>query len=212
MKFYFDYISPYAYIAWTQIRALANQHDRTVEPIPVLFGGLLNESGRLGPAETPLMRRWLWKNVLRKCTQLDIPVQPPDTHPFNPLLALRVTTLDMTDQQREQLIDLLFTAVWVKSQNVTDTQVIKPLLAQVGLDGDQALAQVQQPAIKQRLKENTETAIKAGTFGVPTMIVDDELFWGHDDFDYLEAFLSGEDRYHKHLLTSLDAVKASITR
>jgi len=212
MKFYFDYISPYAYIAWTQIRALAAKYEQTIEPIPVLFAGMLQESGRLGPAETPLLRRWMWKNVMRKCAGLGIPLKPPATHPFNPLLPLRVTALEMGDDQREQLIDLIFAAVWANSQDVTDVQVVGPLLSQVGLDPESAFAQVQLPAVKQRIRENTAAAISNGAFGVPTMIVDGELFWGHDDFCYLETFLQGETSYDTAELEAWAAVKASASR
>ena len=212
MQFYFDYISPYAYIAWTQIRALATKYDRTVEPIPVLFAGMLQASGRLGPAETPLMRRWMWKNVMRKCAGLGIPLKPPATHPFNPLLALRVTALEMADDQREQLIDLIFAAIWANSQNVTDVQIVGPLLSQVGLEPKMAFEQVQSPAIKLQIRENTAAAISRGAFGVPTMVVDGELFWGHDDFCYLEAFLQGKARYDTAELEAWVAVKASASR
>lgn len=212
MDFYFDYISPYAYIGWTQIHTLATKHGRTVKPIPILFGALLNESGRLGPAETPLMRRWVGKNILRKCHELGIPLAAPATHPFNPLLALRVTALDMTDEQRHQLIDLLFQATWASSQDVTAPEVVGTLLEQVGLDSEAGFAQVQQPNIKERIKQNTTQAIEAGAFGVPTVVVDGELFWGHDDFLYLEKFLSGQDGYSRDELSAWENVKASITR
>lgn len=212
MNFYFDYISPYAYIAWTQIHALAEKHGRSVTPIPILFGGLLSESGRLGPAETPLMRRWVGKNILRKCHDLQIPLAAPATHPFNPLLALRATALEMSSEQQRQLIDLLFEATWATGQDVTDPAVVGALLAKVGLDPDEGLAQTQQPAIKERIKQNTTQAIEAGAFGVPTVVVDGELFWGHDDLHYADQFLSGERGYDDAQLAAWDNVTPSIVR
>jgi len=212
LNFYFDYISPYAYIAWTQIHALAEKYGRDVTPIPVLFGGLLSDSGRLGPAETPLMRRWVGKNILRKCRDLNIPLAAPATHPFNPLLALRATALDMSNEQRRRLIDLLFEATWVTSQDVTDPAVVGALLAKVGLDPDSGLAQTQQPAIKERIKQNTAHAIEAGAFGVPTVVVDGELFWGHDDLHYLEKFLRGEEAVSQADLDAWEKVQPSIVR
>ncbi|MBV7328969.1 2-hydroxychromene-2-carboxylate isomerase [Chloroflexi bacterium TSY] len=212
MDFYFDYISPYAYIGWTQIHALAEKHGRSVSPIPVLFAAMLNESGRLGPAETPLMRRWVGLNILRKAHELNVPLHTPATHPFNPLLALRVTVLDMSDAQQFQLIGHLFEAVWVKGQDVTDPMIVGALLQEIGLDPNDGLAQVQQPKIKNRVKQNTAQAIERGAFGVPTVVVDGELFWGHDDFRYLERFLQGVDHYSRDEFDAWMAVRASATR
>ena len=73
VRFYFDYISPNAYVAWTQLPALVRRHGAAIEPIPVLFAGLLEAAGRLGPAEIPLQMRWMWKNVCRKAALLGIP-------------------------------------------------------------------------------------------------------------------------------------------
>ena len=93
LRFYFDYISSNAYIAWTQLPALAKRYDLAVEPVPVLFAGLLEAYGQLGPAEVPVKAAWMAKNNLRKAVRLGIPLRPPVHHPFNPLLALRISSL-----------------------------------------------------------------------------------------------------------------------
>ena len=191
MRFLFDYISPYAYLAWTQVHALAARHGREVEPVPLLFAGLLEAHGTLGPAEIPAKRRWLFRDIHRTANRLGIPLQPPPAHPFNPLLALRSSAMDMAPGQRKALIDGLYTAVWATSEGVTDPAVVARIASAAGLDGEALVARAGEPEAKQRIKRNTDEAIARGVFGVPTIDADGELFWGFDSFANLDAFLGG---------------------
>src|SRR4051794_28665758 len=102
IRFYFGYLSPYAYLAWTQIGSLAVRCRRVVEPIAVLFAALLNASGGVGPAEVPAKRRYVFLDTLRTASVFNVPLLPPPAHPFNPLLALRVSSLPMPDDVRVQ--------------------------------------------------------------------------------------------------------------
>lgn len=199
MQFYFDYVSPYSYIAAHTLPKLAERHQRKLELVPVLFAGLLKASGRKGPAETQSYKAWLIRDVLRKCVKLGIPIQAPVTHPFNPLLLLRLTLLDLDETVRVQLFRRLFAAVWKDKIDVTDIDKVRPLLDDLGLDADQCLQQTQQPDVKQRLIENTKYAVEQQIFGVPTVIVDGQLFWGYDDFANLESYLTGGDVYDQQV-------------
>src|SRR5262245_31496393 len=97
MRFYFDYISPYAYIAWRRLPAIAARHAQTIEPVPVVFGALLSAHGTKGPAEVPAKRRYILKDVYRKARLAGVPFTLPPAHPFNPLLALRASSLVLAD-------------------------------------------------------------------------------------------------------------------
>lgn len=88
ISFHFDYLSPYAYLAWTQLHALAAQDGRDVLPVPTLLAALLDHSGSRGPAEIPAKRVYIFKDALRSARVLGLPLAPPPRHPFNPLLAL----------------------------------------------------------------------------------------------------------------------------
>jgi 2-hydroxychromene-2-carboxylate isomerase len=193
VRFYFDYISPNAYIAWTQLPAIAERHGATIEPIPVLFAGLLEANGQLGPAEIPVKIRWMSKNNLRKAALLGIPLNPPVFHPFNPLLALRVSSLPLEAGSRRALVGGLLEAVWVRGLHVSEPAVVERVASEIGLAGAALVAQAQQSDAKERLRRQTDDAIAAGVFGVPAMAVGDELFWGYDDFPFLERFLAGQD-------------------
>ena len=90
VKFYFDVISPYAWLAWRPLVGIVARHNLNLQPVPVLFAGLLQANGQLGPAEIPRKRLWLIKDVMRRAASQGLKVSVPPTHPFNPLLALRV--------------------------------------------------------------------------------------------------------------------------
>lgn len=193
IRFLFDYLSPYAYIAWTQVHALAERHGRQVEPVPILFAALLGAHGHKGPAEIPPKRIYVFKNTLRVASRLGLPLSPPPSHPFNPLLALRVSSLPMADETRRALIDRLFAATWSGGPGVEDPAVVARLAGQVGLDGEAAVAEAGAAPGKARLRAQTDDALAAGVFGVPTLLVGGELFWGYDSFPDVEQHLRGED-------------------
>ena len=161
--------------------------------MPVLFAGLLEAHGQLGPAEVPTKAVWMIKNNLRKAALLGIPLNSPAFHPFNPLLALRVSSLPLEPRARLALIGALFEAVWVRGLHVSDRAVVERLADEIGVAGATVVADAEQPDAKARLRRQTDAAIARGVFGVPSMEVGDELFWGYDDFPFLESFLAGKD-------------------
>lgn len=193
IRFLFDYISTNAYLAWLVLPDLARRHGATVEPVPVLFAGLLGATGMFGPAEVPQKARWMWRNNLRKAARLGVPLTRPAFHPFNPLLALRASGLPMDDTARTRLITGLFDAVWVHEQHVSEPAVVAAVADAAGLDGRRIVAQANEPEAKARLRRQTDEAIAIGVFGVPSMVVGQEVFWGYDDFPYLEDYVAGRD-------------------
>lgn len=193
VRFYFDYISSNVYLAWVALPKVAAKYGAAIEPVPVLFAGLLEAHGQLGPAEIPAKSWWMWKNNMRKAALLGVPLNPPAYHPFNPLLALRVSSLPMSMDERTALVDGLLKAVWVEHRHVSEPEVVTAVADAAGLNGARLVQEAQSPESKARLRARTEQAIAANVFGVPTMIVGDELFWGYDDLPYLELRLAGRD-------------------
>jgi 2-hydroxychromene-2-carboxylate isomerase len=200
VRIYLDYISNNAYLAWEELPKLAAKHGATYEPVPVLFAGLLEAHGQLGPAEVPAKRRWMGFNTLRKARLLGLPLDRPAHHPFNPLLALRASSIAEPAEKRDALVTALMRAVWTRRLHVSEPAVVAALADEVGLDGAALVARASEPDAKARLRKQTDDAIAAGVFGVPTMIVGaptlgvgEQLFWGYDDFPYLELHLAGKD-------------------
>ena len=135
ITFYFDFISPYAYLAWTQIHVLAARHECEVEPKPILFAALLDANGQKGPAEIPNKRVYTFKDTVRSAARLGVPLAAPASHPFNPLLALRVASAEVDAQRSRSLVDALFAATWVRSVDVTDAKNVEEVVQKAGLDG-----------------------------------------------------------------------------
>ncbi|MCB9794054.1 MAG: 2-hydroxychromene-2-carboxylate isomerase [Alphaproteobacteria bacterium] len=210
LQFLFDFISPYAYLGWTQIHALAERNGWEVEPVPVLFAAMLNANQTRGPAEIPAKRLYVFKDVVRSAAVLGVPLAPPPSHPFNPLLALRVASLPMAPEQRRALIDRLFAEVWGGGSGVTSPEVVGRIAAECGVEG--AVARSGHQETKRRLKEATSKAINAGVFGVPSVLVQGELFWGTDSFGHLERHLRGEDPLDPSMLTRWAGLPSSATR
>ncbi len=190
--FYFDFISPYVYMAWKPFVALAERNKVDIECVPVLFAGLLNASGQKGPAEIPAKREYVWTEMFRWGILHDTTVKGPPTHPFNPLPSLRICEAVEDPALKLKLGTALTKACWEEGKDISDLNVLKELADRSGLDGAKLLAKIQDPAIKQRIKQNTDDAIAKGVFGVPTFRVGQEIFWGHDRLDQLEKYLRGE--------------------
>jgi 2-hydroxychromene-2-carboxylate isomerase len=212
LDFHFDFVSPYSYLAWTQIHALAERAGRAVRPRPTLFAGLLASSGGRGPAEIPLKRVYIFKDVVRNARVLGVPLAPPPTHPFNPLVALRVAGLPMPDDVARRVIDALFHAAWGSGQGVETPEQVARALTGVVPDPAATIAAAGEPAAKAALRATTDLAIAAGVFGVPTVLADGEMFWGCDSLPHLARFLAGEDTLTAADVERFLAVRASATR
>ena len=193
VDFYFDFISHNAYLAWHELKRLTRQYDHALHTVPVLFAGFLKAHGQLGPAEIPPKIAWMNRNTLRKAAMLEIPYKAPYRHPFNPLLLLRMATQELDDAERAQLCDCLFKAVWVDRVDASDEKAILAYVEAQGLSGARIISAASSPPAKSRLKLHTDEAIARGVFGVPTMVLHDEVFWGYDDLAYLECVMAGSD-------------------
>lgn len=196
LRYYLDFISPYAYLGWPQARALAGRCGVELRPVPVLFAAMLDAHGHKGPAEIEPKRLYTFKHVTRLAHDLGVPLRPPPAHPFNPLLALRVASLPrLSADERLRVIDALYELVWARGIGVTDPAAVARELEAAGLPGPAMVAEASTPAVKDRVRSQTEDALARGVFGVPTFEVErtGELFWGQDSIPHVERHLAGQD-------------------
>lgn len=193
IDFYFDYISHNAYLAWHSLSSLAEQYGYKLNPIPTLFAGFLKAYGQLGPAEVEPKLMWMNRNNLRKAAALGIPLKAPHQHPFHPLFTLRLSAQTMSDDERTRMTTAILAAVWADAIDPNDRDAVARALDQAGLNGNELVEGANSDAAKTALKHNTDEALARGAFGVPTMIVGAEVFWGYDDLVYLEMLLAGKD-------------------
>lgn len=193
IRFYYDFISPNAYLAWTQLKALTEPFARPTELRPVLFAGLLKAHNRFGPAEIPPVRDWMFRNCVRKAAALGVPLNPPAHHPFNPLLPLRMVSAIVDPAQRFAWTDRFFRAVWVEAEDLSDRSAMARVCESMNRSPAEMFAAADSPEAKSQLRRETEEAIAAGVFGVPSLAIDGEIFWGYDDFPQAAQQLQGID-------------------
>ena len=183
VAWYFDVISPFAYLAWPRVRELAARQPVTLKP--VLLAGLLGHHGQKGPAEIASKRLFTYRHVLWRARQRGVPLVFPPGHPFNPLPALRLcVALGSTPGG----IDAVFDWVWAQGRAADSVEALAPLARTLGID-DLATT-LADPAVRDRLRANYDDAVAAQVFGVPTLAIGDDLFWGEDALDFALAALA----------------------
>jgi len=193
LEFYFDYLSPYAYLAWLRLPSIMASREVELEPKPTLFAGLLNHWGQLGPAEIKPKKQHVFSDCARFAKLHELPFAAPQFHPFRPLLALRVSLAAVQAGCAEPVIDAIFKAGWAKGFDLASETVIGEALRHAGVDGQALLASAQSPEIKHSLRDHTAAATALGVFGVPTIRVKDRSFWGLDQLPYVALFLDDKD-------------------
>ena len=183
IDWYFDFISPFAYLQWQRLRREAPS--LLIHPNPVLFAGLLKHWDNKGPVEIPPKRGWTYAHCLWIAHQYEIPMRLPSKHPFNPLPLLR---LSLALNNSAEVVDRLFRFVWQEGHLPDDTEHWHSLLDELRMSDDI----LHSADIKARLIAHGEAAIAAGVFGVPTAVVNGQCFWGVDATDMLIAFLNND--------------------
>jgi 2-hydroxychromene-2-carboxylate isomerase len=224
IELFFDFISPYSYLACMRARELGARVGHEVEPRPVLLAGILNALGTKGPAEVPARRTYMVKDLLRAAHRAGITIHLPPTHPFNPLVALRVAGLDLDRALRWRIVDALYAATWGGGHGIEGPERVAAVLQEAGLDGASLVALASLPEAKERLRRTTDEAIARGAFGVPTLFVGkgprgqgvegsgEEMFFGFDSFGEIEAFVRGEDPVQGELVKKWNELQASASR
>jgi len=192
LDWYYDFISPYSYLQCATFPALPAGVQLQLKP--VLFGALLDHAGTLGPAEIPGKREHTYRQTLWLAQRYRVPMRLPPRHPFNPLSVLRLAVaLDAPLATVRRIFDF----IWAEGRDPSDAAEFTVLANSLGVAD--AGARIADSAVKAILKSNTEEAIAAGVWGVPTFAIGGLCFWGFDSgqmmLDYLgdpSAFTTGE--------------------
>jgi 2-hydroxychromene-2-carboxylate isomerase len=198
IDFYFDFSSPYSYIASEWIDALAARHGRPVRWQAILLGATFAATGLKPPVDFPLKREYSMRDFLRSARFEGLPYRQPQPFPIATQNAARVFWwLDAEDPARAVAwAHAALRAYFARGVALDDPAALKTLAAEAGLDADAAEAAWNDPACKLRLKAANEAAIAAGVFGAPFFVVDGEPFWGNDRKPQIERFLA-QGRYEE---------------
>ena len=185
---YFDFVSPFAYLQSEQLASLAPR--MSIRYRPVLFAGLLAANGQKGPAEIPAKRAFTYRFCLWQAKRLGIPLRFPPEHPFNPLPLLR---LAIAGNSSADIVHRIFRFVW-RDGRLPDLPIEwAELVGMLGIDGaDERIATKE---VKDELRRNTDEAVARGVFGVPTLVIGNECFWGADATEMAVDYVAAGSRF-----------------
>jgi 2-hydroxychromene-2-carboxylate isomerase len=194
IEFYFDFLSPYSYLAWTWVR----KQPYEFEFYPVSVASIVAHYDTKGPAQIAPKRNYLFKDLLRYSKLNGVNFTTPKNLPFNSLYALRLALKEVAGDQQKVIIDAIFSAGWSEGEEIGSDDSLRIILKNKGLYSDELFARMEDKQARVGLKANIELALQKELFGVPSFIIDDEMFWGNDSTKYLEMYINGTDPLDKN--------------
>ncbi|NML47825.1 2-hydroxychromene-2-carboxylate isomerase [Ramlibacter sp. G-1-2-2] len=191
VEFWFDLGSPAAYLAWTQLPALARETGSAVVHRPFLLGGVFQATGNRSPAEVPAKGRYMMDDLRRFARRYGVPFDSNPHFPINTLTLMRgALGLQMREPDRmPAYVDAIYRAIWVEGRNMGEPAVVGRVLQEAGFDPQRLLALAGDPEVKEQLKAVTQDAVQRGVFGAPTFFVGEQMFWGQDRLDFVKEAL-----------------------
>ncbi|MFK8083846.1 MAG: 2-hydroxychromene-2-carboxylate isomerase [Granulosicoccus sp.] len=196
IDFYFDYSSPFGYLASERIEAIAQKHDRTVVWHPVLLGAIFKVTKQAPLTQAPLKGDYAIMDFSRSAREHELDYTHPDPFPIATVSACRAT-LWLRDNADTSLrnnttafVHAIFRAFYSKGQDISDATVVGTIASSLGIDATAMATALSDQTIKDALRKEVEDAVSAGIFGSPMMIVDNEPFWGHDRLEQLDRWLT----------------------
>jgi 2-hydroxychromene-2-carboxylate isomerase len=191
IQFYYDFASPYGYLASTQIAKIAARHGRTVQWKPMLLGVAFKATGGMPLPHVPLKGDYSRRDMERSARLMDVPLKIPSKFPIASQSPARVVYwLESQGAARQEEATLaLYRAYMVHDKDISSPEVTAEVATGFGLDRQQVLDLIADPAMKEKLKQETEAAIQRGVFGSPFIFIDGEPFWGCDRLPQVERWL-----------------------
>ncbi len=192
IEFYFDFGSPAAYLAATQLPHIAADTGATLAWKPMLLGGVFQATGNHSPADIKPKGPYMNADLKRFAKRYGVPFAHNPHFPINTLLLMRgATGLQMQQPERfASYADAVFQAIWVDGMNMNDPATVGGVLQAAGFDAAELVALANAQATKDQLKATTQEAVTRGVFGAPTMFVGDDMFWGQDRLDFVREALA----------------------
>jgi 2-hydroxychromene-2-carboxylate isomerase len=191
-EFWFDFGSPAAYLAFTQLPKLENETNSTAVYRPMLLGGVFQATGNQSPATIPAKGSYIFGDFNRFAKRYGVPFNSNPHFPINTLLLMR-GAMGMQQQHPDQFLAYcraVFQAVWIDALNMNDPATVGAVLHKAGFDPQMLMTLANEQATKDALKASTTEAVSRGVFGAPTFFVDGQMFWGQDRLDFVKEALA----------------------
>lgn len=191
LEYYFDFGSPAAYLASTQLPALSIETGATVLWRPMLLGGVFVATGNASPASVPAKGKYIFRDFARFAQRYGVPLKVNPFFPINTLTLMRIAVgLQLREDPRfMDYCRAMYRAIWVEGQNMNDPTTVASVLQSAGFDAPALLALASEQTVKDKLKTETELAVSHGVFGAPTFFVADQMFWGQDRLNFVREAL-----------------------
>lgn len=192
VEYYFDFGSPAAYLASTELKALASDTGATVVWRPMLLGGVFVATGNHSPASVPAKGKYIFADFARFAKRYGVPLKINPFFPINTITLMRIAVgLQLRNDPRfMDYCTAMYRAIWVEAQNMNDPATVGAVLQAAGFDAPALLALASEQAVKDKLKSETELAVARGIFGAPTFFVGEQMFWGQDRLDFVREALA----------------------
>ncbi len=191
IDFYFDFSSPYGYLAATQIDTLAARYKQTVNWHPILLGAIFKSTGGAPLTQIPFKGDYSVNDFYRSARFYGVPLNMPTVFPISGVAASRATLWAKTQSVEAQktLTHALFKSLYADNQDISNAETVVKIATTCGHDEQAVIAGMNDPAIKEALKQNVEAALTRKVFGSPFFFVDNEPFWGADRLPQIEHWL-----------------------
>jgi 2-hydroxychromene-2-carboxylate isomerase len=193
LEFFYDYVSPYSYLANSQVEGL----DAEIVYRPMFLGAVMRATGNSPPKNVKAKGDYLDRDLARWVARYSIPYRMNPIFPQNTVNALRLAIVAQHDDCFRAVHEALFDAMWVHGKNLSTADCLAEIAAAAGMSGA-SLLRIGTDEIKDELRANTEEAIARGTFGAPTFYVDDEMFFGNDRFDFIRDAIGQRSQKDEH--------------
>lgn len=187
----FDFGSPTTYLAYHRLKWMTENHNAELILTPVLLGGIFKATGNQSPVMVPLKGAWMNTDLQRYAELYQVPMTFNPHFPINTLYLMRGAIAAQSMGIFDLYIDTVFEAMWHKPVNMGDPAVVTQVLTDAGIDANEIFRLIEEPAIKDVLKSNTEKAVERGVFGCPATFFNDELYFGQDRLFFIERELKG---------------------
>ncbi len=187
IEFLFDFVSPASYLAHCRLKGVVARTGATVRHVPMLLSAVMKATGNSPPLTVPAKGRWLNVDLMRFAARDGVPFAMNPAFPMNTVTIMRLATGLRDDPRYGRFLDFAFDAMWHYPRNLSDLAEITTVLTNAGFDAAAELARADSQEIRDALRATTDDAIARGAFGAPTFFVGDDMWFGQDRLDWVEA-------------------------